>query len=173
MADASAHYKQMENFMRSEIFMFVVKNRKLQRINDTAYCIYQPSCQKPEEGGPGKRIPQLAEHCQANPAHGDVDYGRKPFGAGNPYRFNSHSEDGNAPDNGQKRISQLAAKDYQAYGGIGACYQDENHHMINLAEYPKNPSSHIDGMVSGAGAVQQNQLADWITQPLSTVEWKR
>ena len=144
-----------------------------------------PSGQKPEEGGPGKRIPQLAEHCQANPAHGDVDYGGKPFGAGNPYRFNSHSEDGNAPDNGQKRISQLAAKDHQAYGGIGSCYQDENHHMINLAEYPKNPSSHIDGMISGAGAVQQNhtlamntiiaikQLADWITQPLSTVEWKR
>ena len=56
MADASAHYKQMENFMRSEIFMFVVKNRKLQRINDTAYCIYQPSGQKPrsEERRVGK-----------------------------------------------------------------------------------------------------------------------
>ena len=37
VADASAHYKQMKNFMRAKILMSGIEDRELQRVNDAAY----------------------------------------------------------------------------------------------------------------------------------------
>ena len=47
MADASAHYKQMEYFMRTEILMPRVENRQFEGINHAAYGIDDAAGKKP------------------------------------------------------------------------------------------------------------------------------
>lgn len=47
MTDASAHYKQMENFVGAKVFMFGIKDRQLERIDDAAHGIDDTTCQKP------------------------------------------------------------------------------------------------------------------------------
>lgn len=49
VAYASAHHKQMENLMRTEIFVPGVKDGELQRINHAAHRIENAACEKPEE----------------------------------------------------------------------------------------------------------------------------
>ena len=51
MAEAPAHDKEMENFVRAEIFVAGVKKRQFQRVDDSADGIDDAACQKPAEGG--------------------------------------------------------------------------------------------------------------------------
>lgn len=46
---ASAHHKQMENLMRTEIFVSGVKDGELQRIDHAAHRIENAACEKPQE----------------------------------------------------------------------------------------------------------------------------
>ena len=57
MADASAHDEQVKNFVRAEIFMKGIENRKLERINYAAYCIDDAACKKPPESRMWKSAP--------------------------------------------------------------------------------------------------------------------
>ena len=43
MANAAAHYKQMKDLMRSEIFMFGIEDRQFHRIDDTTCRVDDPS----------------------------------------------------------------------------------------------------------------------------------
>ena len=43
MTSASAHNKEMKNLVRSEVFMFAVKDGQFQCINNTAYSIDEPA----------------------------------------------------------------------------------------------------------------------------------
>lgn len=51
MAEAPAHHKQMKNLMRAKVFMFIVKDRKLQRVDQSTDGVNDPACQKPCELG--------------------------------------------------------------------------------------------------------------------------
>lgn len=62
MADASAHDEQMKNFVRAEIFMKGIENRKLERINYAANCIDDAACKKPPESRVWQSAPQGAEN---------------------------------------------------------------------------------------------------------------
>ncbi len=57
VADASAHDKQMEDFMGAEVFMPGIKKREFQCINHAADGIYDASCQQPKECRVGKHAP--------------------------------------------------------------------------------------------------------------------
>ena len=57
MAEASSHDKQMEDLMGAEVLMSGVEQRQLQRVDDSACGVDDPSGQKPAKGGGGKRPP--------------------------------------------------------------------------------------------------------------------
>ena len=56
MAEASAHHKQMENFMRAEILMLCIEKRKLQGIDNAADGVDDAAGKKPAKGCMGKLI---------------------------------------------------------------------------------------------------------------------
>ena len=52
MAEASTHYKQMENLMGTKIFVLGIKNGKFKCINHATHRIDDSANQKPYESGP-------------------------------------------------------------------------------------------------------------------------
>ena len=61
VAGASHHYEQMEDFVASEIFMFVIEDGHFQCIDESSDCIDNNSCKEPEESGYGHVIQDLRE----------------------------------------------------------------------------------------------------------------
>ena len=51
MTHAPAHHKQVEDLMGAKVFMFLVKDRKLQSIDQSANGVDDPASQKPSELG--------------------------------------------------------------------------------------------------------------------------
>ena len=49
MAQASAHDKQMENLMRTEIFMLCIENRQFQCVDNAARRVDKPAGQQPRK----------------------------------------------------------------------------------------------------------------------------
>lgn len=49
MTHAPAHHKQMEDLMGAKVFMFIVKDRKLQGIDQSADGVDDPASQKPSK----------------------------------------------------------------------------------------------------------------------------
>ena len=141
--------------MGAEAFMPGIKQRKLQRIDDSACCVNDTSGQEPEESGSTKCIQQPSEDKHTYPSHGNIDDGRKPFGAGNPTGFHQHARDGDAPDQSQQGVAHVASQHDQAYRRVGAGDEHEDHHMVQLAEDAQIPPGQIHRVVSGAGAVEQ------------------
>lgn len=119
MADAAAHDKQVEDLMGAEIFVVGVEEGELQCVDHTAHSVDDASCQQPQEGGGGQSVKQLAEHQDADPAHGDIDQGGKPFGTSDPESLDQHTNNSDAPDQGQHGIAQRTAQNDQAYRRIG------------------------------------------------------
>ena len=110
VADASSHDEQVENLVGAEVPVLRVEKRKLQRIDHTARRINQPSGEKPQKGRAGKRVPELAENAQTDPAHGDIDNRGKPFRTGDPESLDRHAENGHTPYYRKQRIAQSAAR---------------------------------------------------------------
>ena len=54
MTEAAAHDKQMENFVGTEIFVFGIEDRQLQRVDDAADGINDAAGQEPAEGRRGQ-----------------------------------------------------------------------------------------------------------------------
>lgn len=65
VADAPAHHKEMEDFMRTEILVECVEYGKLQRIDDAADCVDDAARKEPSKCGMGERVPKRAENQQA------------------------------------------------------------------------------------------------------------
>ena len=61
MAQASAHDKQMENLMRTEIFMLCIENRQFQCVDNAARRVDKPAGQQPENRN---QAADLAHHGQ-------------------------------------------------------------------------------------------------------------
>lgn len=72
MADAARHDEQMEDFVRAEISVLRIENRKLQRIDDAAYGVEDAAGQKPQKGAGGKQNPQVVDDGNAGPSHCDI-----------------------------------------------------------------------------------------------------
>lgn len=133
MAGAAAHYKQMEDFVGTEVLVPGVEQGKLQRINDAAHGVDDPSCQQPSEGCAGKTGNDLGKSDYAGPSHGNIENGGEPFRAGNPAGFHDDAEQCDTPHQSAEHITGSASQHDQADGGIGACDQNEDHHMINFS----------------------------------------
>ena len=56
MTKAAAHYKEMKDLMRAKVFVSVVKDGKLQCIDNAAYCVDDASRQEPAKCSTGERI---------------------------------------------------------------------------------------------------------------------
>ena len=135
MTEASAHDEQMKYFMRTKILMSGVKKRELQCIYDPAGRVNDPTGKQPAKGSSGQTVDDRTEHKDADPAHGDIDYRRKPFRAGDPEKLNADSDQCKRPDCDQQRIPPLWIQHQKTDRRIGACDQNEDHGMIDLAEY--------------------------------------
>lgn len=72
VADASSHHKQMENFMRTKIFMLCIKNWQLKRINHASYGVNDSSCQKPSKCSGRKAVQNLRKCKHTGPSHTDI-----------------------------------------------------------------------------------------------------
>lgn len=54
MAYTACHDEKVEHFMRAEVFVSGIKERQLQRINDTTGGVDKAPSQQPQEGGSGE-----------------------------------------------------------------------------------------------------------------------
>ncbi len=72
VTDASAHDKQMKDFMGAEVFVQLIEYRKLQRVDHTADCVEDASCEQPGKGGSRQSGQKLAKHRQAGPSHCNI-----------------------------------------------------------------------------------------------------
>ena len=140
--------------MRAEIFMERVENRELERINDAADCVDDTACKQPSECRVRKRVPKRSEYQEANPAHCDVDCGRKPFRTGNPTHIDTHSGKGDTPYEGEQGVSHASAEYDKAHGGVRSGNQYKNHHMVYFTENIKNLSCNVYAVIERACAVQ-------------------
>ena len=135
VAGASPHYEQMEDFVASEIFMFVIEDGHFQCIDDSSDCIDNPSCKEPEESGSGHVIQDLRECQYAGPSHSDVQNGRYPFWTEDPECLDEDSYNCYAPDKCQKNPAGFTGQNKETDRGITSCDQNKNHHMVNLFQY--------------------------------------
>ena len=72
VTEASSHDKEMKNLMASKLCRKVVENLEFQPIDEAAYGVDDPSCQKPHESSFGQGIDQGPEDKNAGPSHGYV-----------------------------------------------------------------------------------------------------
>lgn len=72
MAHAPSHYKQVEDFMGTKIFMAGIENRQFQGVNDAPNGINNAPSQKPAKRLGRKGIDNLRKCQYAYPAHGDI-----------------------------------------------------------------------------------------------------
>ena len=72
VTDTSAHDKQMKDFVGAKILMLCIKDRKLQRINDSADGINNTACQKPAKSSFRKAVQNLGKCKHTCPAHTDI-----------------------------------------------------------------------------------------------------
>ena len=84
VADTSAHYKEMENLMGAEKLMSAVKYWKLQGIYDAADGVNNTAGEEPSKSRVGQHVPERPEYREADPSHGNINEGRKPFRTGDP-----------------------------------------------------------------------------------------
>ncbi len=156
MAETSSHDKQMEDFVGTKIFMSRVKNRKLQRIYDAADGVDNAAGQEPSEGAWCQGPYDLSEGGDANPAHGNVDGGREPFGTVDPQGVDKDSRSRDSPHKGQKAVSIQVSQNDQADGRVGSCNQNENHHMVNFPKKLIDLLRNIEGVIYSTCRVQEN-----------------
>lgn len=105
VTEASAHDEQVKDFVRTEMFESGVEQWKLQCVNDTADGVNDSAGQKPVECGRSQGRDNGFERREANPAHGDVDQGRKPFWAIDPNGVDDDTNDCDEPDEGQESVA--------------------------------------------------------------------
>ena len=66
--------------MGAEVTVFLVEDRQLQGVDHAAHGVDDATRQKPSEGLARKGRDDLSKGEHADPAHGNVDQGRKPLG---------------------------------------------------------------------------------------------
>lgn len=130
VADAAAHDKEMEDLMGTEVLVSGIKKGQFQGVDHAARRINKAACEKPEKGRHGQGEVQGAQGEENDPPHGNVQNGGKPFRTSHPAQLKEHADDGNGPNDGEQTISQCVLKNGHAHGGIGACDQHEDHHVI-------------------------------------------
>ncbi len=84
VAEASANAEKMEKFMVAKTPAHMSKERKLQGVNHAADGVNNAARKQPRERTAGERCHDIAHREHAQPAHQDINHGRKPFRAGNP-----------------------------------------------------------------------------------------
>ena len=91
----------MKNLMDPEIGMPLIKALAFQGKENPACSIDDAAKEQAQEGNPGQSGPKLGNSENADPAHADVEHGRKPFGTGTPGQLDHHAAKGNDPDRDQ------------------------------------------------------------------------
>ena len=125
MTNASSHYKEMKNLMRTKIFMVGIKNRKLQRINNSSYCINNSSCQKPSKPCRREGMYNRNKSKYAQPAHSNINYRRKPLGACNPACFYNNSDNCRNPHSSTQQQSCFSFQNNQTNRCICLLYTSD------------------------------------------------
>ena len=160
MAHTSQHDKNMKYFVGAEILMLRIEDRKFQGIDHTADGVNDSAGQKPVKASPWESMKNRYECQDTQPAHGDVQYRRKPFGAGDPTAFQNHSQYGNCPYQCTQNISDVIMKNNETYRSVAACNHNENHHMIYFAETPVYFFCRIYGVIDSTGCIKQDHSKD-------------
>ena len=136
MTYASAHDEEVEHFVGAEELMFRIEDRQLQGIDDTAHGVDDAAGQQPEKSGRGQSFQQRPEYQDTYPAHGNVDHRGKPLGTADPEGVNEDSGCRDGPHQGQQKKTGPVPQHNQADGSVGSGNQNENHHVVKLAQKP-------------------------------------
>ena len=134
MACASAHHKEVEDLMASEVLVTVVEDRELQRVDHAADGVDVAPGKEPSELGGRQVIQNLAECKHAYPAHADVEHRRHPFRTVDPEAFDDDSGDRDAPYKSEKGKTGPAVQHQKAHRGVASCDQYEDHHVVDLLQ---------------------------------------
>ena len=156
VAGAAGHAEEVEDLVGAELFMPGIEYRQFQCIDHPADGVDDAAGKEPQETGQRQRFPQAAKDENADPAHGDVYERGKPFGAGDPDGFDQDTYSSDAPYYCKQCVADLTAEDDEADRCVGAGYEHEDHHVINLAEKLQPAAGQIHGVVGGTGTIQKN-----------------
>lgn len=160
MAEASNHDENVEDFVAAEVFVFVVENRELQGIDDSADGVDDSACEEPAESSRCEGIYNLAEGEDAGPSHSDIEEGRDPFRTKYPECFDENPDSRDCPDDCKECDSGAAAEYEKAYRCVGSCNQDENHHVVYFFKNRIYLFGNVEGVVSCACRIKQYQTDD-------------
>ena len=160
VAYTSGHDEEMEDLVRTEVFMAVIEVWELQCIDDAADRVDDTACQKPSETCPRQIVEDRHESQDTQPAHSNIDYGGKPFRAVDPAAFEDHADDGNSPYQCTEDVTGAAVKDDQAYRCIAACDHHEDHHVIHFFQAAVHLGGGIYRMVKSACQIKQDHGED-------------
>lgn len=160
VAQASAHDEQMEDLVRAEILVFGVEERQLQGVDDAAHGVDDAARQEPGKAGSGQGADDLGERQEAYPAHGDVNQGREPLGAGDPAGVDDDTHDGDSPDQTQQDPAGLVAQHNHAHRSVGAGDENEDHHVVQFAQKLVDFRGNIQAVIDRAGGVKADHTQD-------------
>ena len=160
MAETAAHDEEMEDLVRSEIPVPVVKQGELHGIDDSPQGVDDAAGQKPEKSRLRQGLDDLGDGQNAHPAHGDVYEGGEPLGAGDPAGVDQDAHCGDSPHQGQQGPAGPVAQDDHADRGVGSGNEDEDHHVIDFPQQPVDLRRDVQGVIDGAGAVKPHHAED-------------
>lgn len=118
--------------MAPEVFVLIVKERQLQRIDHAAHSVDDAAGQEPAERCGGHVVEYLRESQYAGPAHPDIKYRGYPFRAVDPECLDQDACDRDRPHNGQEDDPSLSFQDDEADRGIAAGDEHGDHHVVDL-----------------------------------------
>ena len=146
----------MEHFVRTEILMLCIKDRKFQRIDHTADGINDTAGKKPSETGPWQIVEDRYKSQNTQPAHSNINYRGKPFRAVDPAALKDHTDDGNGPYKRTEDITNAAMENDQANRSIAAGDHHKDHHMIHFFQAAVHLGGGIYRMIKGTCQIKQD-----------------
>lgn len=102
VAKTAAHHKQVENFVGAEEAVLLVKEWKLHGIDNATGGIDDATGKQPPKCLPWECSDDLSESEHADPAHGNVNKGRKPFRTVDPECIHENAKNRDPPYQGQQ-----------------------------------------------------------------------
>ena len=130
MKERSCHDEEVETFMYAELFM--AQGAGFQRVDQPACGIHGAACEQHRCGGCAEGGEDLRHHRQAAPAHGDIDHGGDPLGAGDPAEGKDRACPGQGPYGDEHELSREPMEGDEADGRIGTGDEEKDHDVIQF-----------------------------------------
>ena len=131
MSSRAGQNENVPDFMITELVRHKIEY--LGCVNNGAECIDYPACNQPGQTQRRKRCRHLPESRNAQPAHQDINSGRKPARGIDIIQLDQDANQGDCPNNCQKSPAKETGKSVQTNWGICSRNQKIDGRMVKLS----------------------------------------